>query len=213
MNNKTLLSTSLIILIVLSAISCGRHKKDYILNEDFDSNKLGWCEEFTAAHTTEIKDGFLYIKSDDTSRQQTSNGPLNRSFLYDFPKNYEITSSIQSLGQFVPKHYYGIILISGSLTYKFEISDSSNATIMATEYDENKDAETYLISKTWEDFGTDSLPVNFKVDVKDRAFEFYINDQLIGTGKLKTKNFVDVRLFTTSGSSVKVDYLRIKKVE
>ena len=33
----------------------------FLLNENFDRNKIGWIEEFTDAHYTGIKDGFFFL--------------------------------------------------------------------------------------------------------------------------------------------------------
>jgi len=79
MNIKTIYSFSLT-LIFLSSCS-KQHKDNYILNENFDSNKIGWTEESTQAHITELKDGYYYIYSIDTAKEQSSTGPQNISFL------------------------------------------------------------------------------------------------------------------------------------
>src|SRR5205085_12304695 len=90
-------------LILLSIIICNvihvnaQQHEDFILNENFERNRLGWVEEFTEAHYTGIKDGFLYIVSKDTSKYQTSNAPQNISFLWDMPSDYEITTSFYRL--------------------------------------------------------------------------------------------------------------------
>lgn len=183
---------------------------DYILNENFDRNQRGWVEEFTDSHYTGIKDGFLYIVSKDTSRYQTSNAPQNTSFLWDLPSDYEITASFSRLKDNNSAHF-GIILNSASLSYKFTWSDSCMAEV--TEYDYNKEEETSYFSKK---FGAhkllDTESANFAVRISGRKFTFLINNQTIGSGELNAKSWNDIRLYVTTGSTIKVDYLRIKKI-
>ncbi len=180
-----------------------------ILNENFDSNKLGWVEEFTDAHDTEIRQGFLYISSHDTSAVQSSDGPLENSFFLNFPNGYEITSSINLLKH--SRHArFGIIMVSSSVEYKFSVSDSGTAAV--DEWDYNRRTEirlfTHMLSSAMD---TSMNRVAFRIDVHFRNFEFYINEKLMGEGILKTKGWRDIRLFTTTNSSVAIDYLRIKK--
>jgi hypothetical protein len=182
-----------------------------ILDENFDSNKNGWAEEFTDAHKTEIKNGYLYIHSTDTGAAQTSNGPLNRSFLLDFPNSYEILSSISLLER--KRHArFGILLTSASLEYKFSVSDSGTAAVL--EWDANRGSEYRLFTqKLSPEADTSMKSLLFEIKVHFRNFEFFINDKLMGEGTLNTKNWRDVRLFTTTGSGITVDYLRIVEVE
>ena len=89
---------SFIVFVILFFFkSYSQQKEEYILNDNFDRNRLGWMEEYTSSHSTGIKEGFLYILSKDTSKQRTSNGPQNVSFLWDLPDEYEIISSIPKL--------------------------------------------------------------------------------------------------------------------
>ena len=183
----------------------------FILNETFVSNKIGWAEEYTKAHLTEIKNGFLYINSLDTSAIQSSNGPLDNSFLLNFPDNYQITSSI-SLMKHSGNLHFGIILVGSSVEYKFSVSDSGTAAVI--EWDYNRSSEMRLF--THDLYGEKDLSKKaflFEINVHFRNFEFYINDKLMGEGILNSKNWRNIRLFTTSGSTIAVDYLRIKDVE
>ena len=205
----------LIVVLVLFDQSCQPKPEEIkentvILNENFDSNKIGWVEEFTDAHDIEIKKGFLYINSHDTSASQTSNGPLEKSFLLNFPSGYEITSSISLLKHRRDAHF-GIILGSGSLEYKFSVSDSGTAAV--DEWDGNRRTEIRLFTHSLSEMDTSMKRVVFSIDVHFRNFEFYINEKLMGEDILKTKGWRDIRLFTTTKSSVAIDYLRIKKEE
>jgi hypothetical protein len=184
---------------------------DLILDENFDSNKIGWVEEYTNAHKTEIRNGFLYINAIDTSAILSSNGPLDYSFLLDFPNNYEISSSI-TLMERTRHARFGILLSSSSIEYKFSVSDSGTAAVM--EWDNNRRSEIRLFTQSLNaDSDTSMEAVLFEIKVHFRNFEFYINNKLIGEGILNSKNWRDIRLFTTTGSGIAVDYLRIKKVE
>jgi len=182
-----------------------------ILNENFDSNKLGWAEEYTEAHKTEIKNGNLYIFSYDTTAVQSSNGPTDNSFLLGFPNSYEISSSITLMTH--SRHArFGILLVSSSLEYKFSVSDSGTAAVM--EWDANRKTEIRLFThplNTSRDTGMKHL--YFEINVHYRNFEFYVNNEIMGEGILNSRSWEGIRLFTTTGSSIAVDYLRIKKVD
>jgi hypothetical protein len=205
---------SLILLFML--ICCTLHinaqqREAFILYEDFEKNRLGWVEEFTDSHYTGIRDGFLYIVSKDTSKDQTSNCPQNTSFLWDMPSDYEITASFSRLKDNRSAHF-GIILNSASLFYKFTYSDSCIAEV--TEYDYNKETETALLSKK---FGAhkllDTESANFTIRISGRKFIFLINNQTIGNGELNSRSWINIRLYVSSGSTIKIDYLRIKKAD
>ena len=189
--------------------SYSQQKEEYILNDNFDRNRLGWMEEYTSSHSTGIKEGFLYILSKDTSKQRTSNGPQNVSFLWDLPDEYEIISSITKL-KGNAEAQYGIILTSSTLTYKFSFSASGLAEL--TENDYNKDGEdVYLFSqKAKINIGAGDSAI-FKIAIAQRRYSFYINDEKIREGELKARSWEGIRLFVTSGSGIKADYLRIKK--
>ena len=182
----------------------------FLLNENFDRNKMGWIEEFTDAHYTGIKDGFLYIVSKDTSKLQTSNGPQNVSFLWDVPNAYEITTAVYPLKTHAGAAY-GIIISSSTLTYKFSYS-TDDALAELTENDYNKEEEIYVFSKKQTGIiKVKTDPVVFKIKIAERKFIFFINDKKIGEGEFNAKAWDGIRLFVTSGSSIKADYLKIKK--
>lgn len=206
MNFKLLLSATLSISLFLNAN--GQTKQTYLLKEDFNSNTLGWTEEFTHAHQTEIKDGSLYITSLDTSKYQSSNGPQNVSFLWNLPKSFEITSSFQVLDNSLPVTF-GILLYGNSLSYRFAYSETAEGLL--SEYDYNHEEEETLFSKSTHTPDVVSLKaIPFKIKINDRKAQFYVNNILIGEEVLKAKSWSDIRLFTTSGAAIKVDYLYIQ---
>jgi len=202
---------ALIIVLLLSAKSYAQSSEEFILNENFDRNKMGWAEEYTSSHYTGIKEGFLYIVSKDTTKERTSNGPQNVAFLWDMPEEYEITTSAERLKSFNDTRY-GIILSSATLTYKFSYSESGMAEL--TEYDANKEEELYVFSKKISNTEkTNTAAVNLKITVAGRLYTFYINNQKAGSGEFSAKSWEGIRLFVTSGSAAKFDYLRIKKIK
>lgn len=182
----------------------------FLLNENFDRNKMGWIEEFTDAHYTGIKDGFLYIVSKDTTKLQTSNGPQNISFLWDVPHAYEITTAVYPLNA-IAGACYGLIISSSTLTYKFSYSPDDGLAEL-TENDYNKEEEIYVFSKKQTGIiKVKTDPVIFKIKIAERKFIFFINDKKISEGEFNAKAWDGIRLFVTSGSSIKADYLKIKK--
>ncbi len=187
-----------------------RPKDAYILNENFDSNTLGWVEEYTAAHRTELSNGYLYINSIDTAARQTSNGPMDRSFLLHFPDTYEIRTSI-TLTKHRKAAYFGIILVSASVEYKFAVSDSGTASLK--EWDDNRKTELRLFQHALSPEDTSMKSLNFRISAHYRNFEFYINEELMGEGIFNSKNWQDIRLFNTPGSTIAVNYLRIRKMD
>ena len=207
MKNK--IFCSIIISFIISNVCIAQKKKSYILDENFDTNKLGWIEESTNYHKVELKDGFYYIHSIDTSKGQSSVGPQNISFLWGMPKAYEITSSFQSIDRDMLPHF-GIILGSATLEYKFLFLHDNDGQVK--EWDYNRDSEIPLFSKNLDKkIDLEKTQIIFKIKVADSHFEFYINDELIGNGHFNARSWGDIRLFTSSGSSVKIDYLRIQE--
>lgn len=186
----------------------GQQKEEYILNENFDRNRLGWVEEYTGSHSTGIKDGYLFIISKDTSKERTSNGPQNLSFLWDLPGQYAIESSITKLKSSKTAQY-GILLHSSSLTYKFSFSSTGLAELTENDYNKDND-EIYLFSQRVKNgAGADSAVL--KVIIENRRYSFYVNNEKIREGELKAKSWEGIRLFVSSGAGIKADYLRIQK--
>jgi hypothetical protein len=185
----------------------------YTLNENFDSNEIGWIEESTSSHYTEIRNGayYVYSKSEDTSKTQTSVSPFRVLFLLNLPGKYEITSSIKRIRE-NPEMEYGIELISASLSYRFALEKSGR--ILVTEYDYNTEAEDTLIQGDYLKIKELQRPdVTFNINVNDRDLRLLLNDISIGTCKIKTRQWQDIRLFTSTNSEIAVDYLRVKKLE
>jgi len=206
------ISPILTLFFILNFLNAQSQNSDgYLLNENFDRNRLGWVEEFTDYHYTGIKEGFLYIICKDTSKVQTSNGPRDNSVLWDLPDEYEITTSITKL-KGKPGAGYGIILNSATLGYKFSYSDENLAELVETDY--NQDRDIFMFSKKAKSKKAINPDTVFlKLRIAQRKFTYYVNDELITDGEFNARSWEGIRLFVTSGFGIKVDYLRIKKIK
>lgn len=207
---KTCLSL-LVSFTILCNVGYAQQKEEYLLNENFERNRLGWVEEYTSSHATGIKDGFLYILCKDTSRQRTSNGPQNVSFLWDLPEEYEITTSITKL-KGNSEAQFGVILNSSTLTYKFSFSTSGLAELTESDYNKDDD-DIYLFSQRVNVKAVIGDSTILKIAFAQRRYSFFINDEKIREGEVKAKAWEGIRLFVSSGSGIKADYLRIKKLK
>lgn len=202
-------------MILLLQLSACNQKEDskYIFDENFEANLIGWPEESTSSHETEIRDGYYFInsKSDDTTKFQSSVSPSRTSFLFNLPKHYEITTFIHRLDGNESTEY-GITLTSPSLSYRFALTDSG--TISVSEYDYNTELENTIIDgRFYRSNQIGSAGVKFTIRMAERNLRLYLNDKFIGEAKVKAKQWDDIRIFTSTHSAIKVDYLRIQKLE
>lgn len=197
--------------IAICIAACKRDSKD-ILNENFDANEIGWPEESTSSHKIEIQNGnyFVHSVTDDTTKVQTSVSPQRVWFLLKMPKHYEITTHIKRIGN-TPTGEFGLMLLSSTLTYRFALTDSGKAYV--TEYDYNTEVEDSLISGNYySSKEIRSSGVRFRITVHERNIKFFLNDRFIGTTAIKTSQWEDIRLFTSSTSEIAIDYLRISEL-
>lgn len=198
-----------LIIFALFIFSCAQEKKEYLLNEEFNSNELGWIEENKTAHEVEIRNGEYFISSIDTSYGRTSVNSMNDHYLYHLPKIYVITTSIHFSGDYNDSNNFGLLLYSASLEYKFSVYASGKVIVMENDY--NKDYPEEIISS--------ELKYNagrwtqLKIVINEEHFEFFINDELVGANKFKCKttSWRDLRIYASSTSSILVDYLKIKE--
>lgn len=179
-----------------------------ILEEEFNDNKLGWTEESTDFHVFDITEGKYFISSIDTGSSRSSTNCIYEKFLYDLPQQYEISSSLTLLDHQFTKAHYGIRLVAASVEYAFEIY--ANGKVQVREYDTNKDSYEKLISQEIE--LPEGQPVEISIRIRESEFEFLVNGQSVGAGKFRTEtsSWRDLRLYTSTSSSMVVDYLRIK---
>jgi hypothetical protein len=205
---KQLLTISVIFMALLE-YSCSSDNQ-FILNQTFDKNDIGWVEESTDFHDLEIKGGKYHIHCKDTATLQSSTGPLDVSFLTGLPKKYEISSSINFIdGQ--KENEIGIILVSASLKYRFSIYKDGQIKVLS--YDYNEEKETVLCSEKYGDSVYDKdNTVKLKISVDGKSFKYNINEKLICEGELKTLQWFDLRLFASSTSQVEFDNLIIERL-
>ena len=193
-----------IIVILMQCVS----KQEYILDEPFDTNKLGWVEEQTDYHFLEISHGGYFIHSIDTASDRSSSGSISRSYLYDLPKKYEIATSLKLVEKKRDETNFGILLSTATLEYTY--SFYTKGEVVVSEYNYNADSTVNLISEKIDLLRSDKADIVIKINEMD--FKLFVNDVNIGEGKFRTKTsaWYDLRLYTSAESSIVVDYLRIK---
>lgn len=205
---------SLLIILSLLLIQCGRKKDDLlILDENFNENQLGWPEEITEAHEVIIENGYYKINSIDTNRYRSSVYSLKDDYLLNLPEEYVITTLIDLKKRSNKERditNFGILLNSSSLEYEFTVY--WHGLIMATEYGINTDVRKTIFEKHNKEIDS---PTKIEIRIKGRNFKMFVNDQEAGGGKFrcKTRHWENLRLYTTTGSFVEVDYLRISKTK
>jgi len=209
MTVNRLFKTLIIVAAITNLISCSTEKSEYIIDEQFDTNKLGWVEERTDFHYLNIRKGEYLIHSLDTSVARSSTGTMAGRYLYDLPMQYEITTSVKLVKKNSNKVSFGLFLYSSTLEYGFTIY--SDGEIIVSEYDYNRESSINLLSKKIKLTPSDSTDI--MISINDMGFELIVNDISIGTATFRTEtsSWHDLRLFTSSGSAILVDYLRIKE--
>lgn len=201
-----------IFLITFIIYSCSKPNSEYILNEEFDSNKLGWIEETTEFHRTEILDGELLISSLDTASRISSNGPRDNSYLWSLPVSWEFETSIKIIDGGADAGF-GFKLYSASINYSFSLN--RNGSVNVYEYDYNSEKNIPIIEKSIADYKLDfNTPVSLLLVVKDsNSFEFFIDGISLGNGKFRAKSWGGLRLFAESGGTgIKVNFYRLKQL-
>lgn len=189
--------------------SCSTNKGNFILNEEFNSNKIGWVEEQTEFHYLEIKGGKYLIHSIDTSNARSSSGSMYGGYLYGLPAKYQIHTSIKLTETKNSNTNFGIILRSPTLEYKFAVY--TDGDIIVSEFNYNSDERKILVSKKINLSFFE--PTEIAINIDNMDFMITINDLTIGNSKFKTKtsSWNDLRLYASSESAILVDYLRIRK--
>jgi len=214
MRNKKKLKLIIAISLCTFLIQCTSKKEDLlILDENFNENKLGWPEEITEAHEVFIEKGYYNINSMDTARYRSSVYSLNPDYLLNLPEEYIISTSIDLKKRSHKTRditNFGILLNSSSLEYEFTVY--WHGLIMATEYGTNTDVRKTIFEKQNKEVES---PTRIEIRIKGRDFKVFVNDHFQGGGKFrsKTRHWENLRLYTTTGSSVAIDYLRISKTK
>jgi hypothetical protein len=210
MKKNYFIKTSIIILVFHFLTSCISINENYILNEEFEINELGWVEEQNDFHFLEINNGEYYIHSIDTNSARSSTGSKADLYLYGLPKEYEIKTSFKTTEIRNENTHFGIILYSSTMEYLFIIYP--NGDLIVSEYDYNNETHTNILGKNIKS-SLLTEPIELLINVNDMEFTMYVNDLKIGNGKFKTKtsSWNDLRLFTSSKSAILIDYLKIYK--
>lgn len=196
------------LLIGLTLLTACSKKAELILDEQFDSNKLGWYEESTFAHDLRIEKGRYIISSLDGSANRTSAGTFNDDYLTGLPSSYEIEISFLHDPIGSDSSYFGFILESPSIEYEFQICP--NGQIQVCEYD-------YNLRKALTPFYAPlninlEKPIVLNVKIEDREFKVTVDGNLLGIGKFRcgTKAWKDFRVVTSSQTTTIIDYITIQ---
>lgn len=189
--------------------SCTTSESEYLLNEDFSENRLGWVEEWSEAHRTEIIEGKLLIKSLDTAANYSSNGPRDQSIFWSLPDKWQFSTSLEVIdgGE---EAGFGFLLYSASLNYQFSVNRKGELSI--SEYDYNKQKERKMVEKVIENFSLDyNSPAILTLSVTGDSFSFYLDEEKVGEGSFRAKSWETLRLFAKAGGTgIKSDYYRLK---
>jgi hypothetical protein len=183
--------------------------EEYILDEEFNNNSLGWVEEKTTFHNVDIAKGEYFIASLDSSEKtlRSSSGSLDKSYLLGLPYSYEITSEMEFLGTDLEFAYFGFHLYSATVDYIFCLYNDKELIIR--EHDYNLDTSTTIVQGNYDGIMDESI--TFKLEVEGNDFQFYLNDQKMGGGNYKCQSWNDLRLYTSKQSKISIKNLKIKE--
>jgi hypothetical protein len=202
-----------ILLFAISVLfhSCSDNMNDeFILNEDFSSNKHGWTEEHTDFHHVELFNGYYQIHSIDTSKYtgRTSAGSVDNSYLWSLPLEYKIESNFYNFTSELEVAHRGLILIGPSTDYTFSFYNTGRVEVIEGDY--NLENEKTILAGTYEN---PEKEFSYRLVISGFDFELSINEQIIGKGKFKAKSWEMLRFYVSKESYVQVDYLKIKSLE
>lgn len=212
---KYLLLSVFIILLLHSCIlpiNTGNSAKKslenkYALKEDFVQNKIGWIEEKSDQHELEIKNGYYFIHSIDTSFLYTSTSPLDKSFLYGL-RNFELETAIQLVKKSPKSTQFGVFFVSGILQYDFMLDFDGHAKV--TEYNHGNQCEKTIIDKEIIGFSHQSIN-SFKIEIIDSKFSFSIDNKIIGNGEINSRSWQEMRMYVSSGTDIMMNSFNIQK--
>lgn len=207
--NKLFIRHLLFLFTILSVtISCMNQNEIFILNENFDNNTRGWVQEDTEFHKLEIKDGFYYIKSIDSTLDRTSTRSLDKSFLFNLPESYQVSSSIEILKSNLDNPFCGLILESPSFEYEVRVYENGKVTMEEYNYFSDK-LTSYPNIKNVEIEG-DLKKIELQLKIDGWFFELTVNNQLLGKGKLLSKSWERIGPLAGKSTEIKIDNLNIK---
>jgi hypothetical protein len=199
----------LILFTILSvSISCMKQNESFILNETFDINTRGWVQEDTEFHKLEIKDGFYYIQSIDSTLDRTSSRSLDKSFLFNLPESYQVSSSIEILQSNIDNPFCGLILESPSFEYEIRVYENGTVEMERYNFFSDELIKYENIKKVEAESDLKKIELELKIDGWN--FELVVNNQLLGKGKLLSKSWERIGPFAGKFTEIKIDNLSIK---
>lgn len=179
--------------------------ENFVFEENFESNKIGWVEENTQDHYVEILNGYYYIHSKDTASEQTSVSSFDNSYILNLKDTFSILLNMEyDKG----KTGFGFLLRSPTLQYRFVVK--KDGVIDVREYKMGDNFETILVSDS-SYFGTLNKGAffNFHLAVSDYDFKFFVNDIFVLEDSFRAKTWTDFRLLSERETAVKVNNLKI----
>ena len=148
------------------------------------------------------------IQSLDSTSKRSSSGSLSSKYLLNLPNEYVISTSIKLTDESLPETHFGLLFLSASLEYNFAVY--SNGWVLFSEYDYNQDSVQTLVSKHIELNTKDYIQL--QASINDRDCTLHVNNDTIGSIRLKNtpRHWYDLRLYTSTQSTIMVDYIRIQ---
>lgn len=177
------------------------------LNENFKDNRNGWVEERTDYHYLMVHDGRYMIQSRDTSYARTSANSFVDDYLAGLPEEYAIGASMFFTEVKTERASAGIILKSPSIEYTFSVY--TDGWVLFSEYLYHTDSTVTLLSKFLEYDA--SKVMDLRMDFNRMDVSLKVNNQEVGKARLKceTEHWRDLRLYTSSGSTVMFEKLHV----
>lgn len=207
--NKIFIRNLIFASIILSfSVSCMKQKENLILNESFDVNNRGWVEEDSNFHKLEIKDGNYHISSIDSTLDRTSSRSLDKSFLFNLPESYIISTTMEIIKSDFENPYCGLLLESASFEYEVRVSE--NGKVEFEEY--NFFNDELNIAENLKKVETEDVLKRIEIEIRIDGwfFELLVNNQILGKGKLSSKSWDRIGPFAGKFTEIKVDNLIIK---
>jgi hypothetical protein len=203
---------SILLFIVIALTACGiknnkASKEGYLIEENFDDNKLQWVEENTIFHTVEVADGKYIIHAKDTSKR-TSCSPFNSTYLFNLKDSFQIKTNIKLI-EASPNYpsKFGIILVCATMDYLFYVGSNNKVKVLESEYGLPRD--TVILEKDIDNLNLDN-PIDIEVLIESYSASIKVDNKDFGSVPLKSKSIEGIRIFATSETKIEVDYFKVK---
>lgn len=196
--------------VIILLLSCS-NETEYILNESFNNNSIGWIEESSDFHSLKIDSGYYYIHSKDTTEAtfRTSTTCLKKDHLINLPEEYEIETRIKLIESNTDDVSYGLILSGATIDYAINLHLTGKVEVL--EYNYNNRMERELLA-TNSNYSMGENAISIKLAISNTSFILFVNNYLIGNSDFNVKSWQDLRLFTSSQSKIAVEFLRIQHI-